>query len=436
VIKADKIVRNKDKKTFKYFKLRHFFLTLSILGTVFVLAFPAKAQLGPRSDGYILMRTTDLSPVHRTKNKYSPVTAKIRRGAIIGVRPHPADVDCPKGWMQREKGGYICGAHLKRTKELYARPAPEDTPGFSKEFEAYLVTRRGSKLFRRFGDIKKARPYKVLRKGSILKVRRPFRKEGKKYFETREGMYVEAALLEKLNPPLEGIGVEVGQDIPAGVVISKGAIVYDAPGGKELSTIPRWSTVKEVSIKDGWLNIGNGRYIEKSKIARVKKAPVPVNIGKTEHWLAVDLSQQLLHAYEGERLVRLIPCSTGVRGNTRPGRYRIQLKRRLQTMQLRLGQVRVEDVPWVMYYDREDGIAIHSAYWHDDFGVPKSHGCVNLTPEDAAWVFKWSGPKMVDSDSERFPSEDQPGSRVIVFGGSPNKRKADEKRGFFTSKAQ
>ena len=48
----------------------------------------------------------------------------------------------------------------------------------------------------------------------------------------------------------------------------------------------------------------------------------------------------------------------------------------------------IEDVPWVMYYDGSR--ALHGAYWHTKFGYQKSHGCVNLSPRDALWLYEWA----------------------------------------------
>ena len=132
-------------------------------------------------------------------------------------------------------------------------------------------------------------------------------------------------------------------------------------------------------------------------------------------WLSVDLKEQLFYAYKGEQLVRVVPCSTGKRGNTAPGRFRLQWKVRKQTMRLRQGEFRVENVDWVMYYDRDHGIAIHTAYWHQNFGQPVSHGCINLPHEDARWVYEWSHPLVLPEDSETFPVPGEPGSRVVVF---------------------
>jgi lipoprotein-anchoring transpeptidase ErfK/SrfK len=50
------------------------------------------------------------------------------------------------------------------------------------------------------------------------------------------------------------------------------------------------------------------------------------------------------------------------------------------------------DVPYVQFF--KDGYALHAAYWHDGFGQPRSHGCINLSPEDARWLFQWSDPKV------------------------------------------
>jgi lipoprotein-anchoring transpeptidase ErfK/SrfK len=52
----------------------------------------------------------------------------------------------------------------------------------------------------------------------------------------------------------------------------------------------------------------------------------------------------------------------------------------------------LRDVPYVQYF--ETGYALHAAYWHDGFGEPRSHGCINLPEIDAAWLFAWTGPEV------------------------------------------
>jgi hypothetical protein len=54
----------------------------------------------------------------------------------------------------------------------------------------------------------------------------------------------------------------------------------------------------------------------------------------------------------------------------------------------------LRDVPWIQYF--ASGYALHGAYWHDVFGIPRSHGCVNLAPIDARIVFAWTDPPLPD----------------------------------------
>jgi lipoprotein-anchoring transpeptidase ErfK/SrfK len=68
-------------------------------------------------------------------------------------------------------------------------------------------------------------------------------------------------------------------------------------------------------------------------------------------------------------------------------------------------------VPWVSYFT-SNGVAFHGTYWHNDFGVPHSHGCINLTPEDAKWVYRWTTPAVPPKD---YIYSNDNGTRVIVL---------------------
>jgi lipoprotein-anchoring transpeptidase ErfK/SrfK len=54
-------------------------------------------------------------------------------------------------------------------------------------------------------------------------------------------------------------------------------------------------------------------------------------------------------------------------------------------------------VPWVLYI-KESGISFHGTYWHNDFGRPRSHGCINLTPQAARWLYRWTTPVVAPTD--------------------------------------
>ncbi|HEY5926654.1 MAG TPA: L,D-transpeptidase, partial [Kofleriaceae bacterium] len=72
----------------------------------------------------------------------------------------------------------------------------------------------------------------------------------------------------------------------------------------------------------------------------------------------------------------------------------------------------VADVPWTMYYD--GNYALHTSYWHDGFGGPRSHGCINLAPRDARRLYHWSSPDVPPGWSSVYGDADTPGSLVRV----------------------
>ncbi len=111
--------------------------------------------------------------------------------------------------------------------------------------------------------------------------------------------------------------------------------------------------------------------------------------------LVVSLGAQRLWAYEGDSPVLSTLVSTGTAETaevaTPVGQWRISVKFPLETMEgLVSGEAyRVEDVPDVMYFT-DEGHALHGAYWHQNFGTPMSHGCVNLPLDVSSWMYGWA----------------------------------------------
>lgn len=111
--------------------------------------------------------------------------------------------------------------------------------------------------------------------------------------------------------------------------------------------------------------------------------------------VVVSISAEKMWAYEGGELVMSSLVSTGTADSpetvTPIGYHSIVAKFDVQTMEGTIsGQhYRVEDVPYVMYFD-DLGNALHGTYWHNNFGTPMSHGCVNLPMDIAAWMYEWA----------------------------------------------
>lgn len=109
--------------------------------------------------------------------------------------------------------------------------------------------------------------------------------------------------------------------------------------------------------------------------------------GSGVRWIDVDLTNQRVYAYEGDTIVNSFIVSTGTwRTPTVTGQYKIYVKYRSAKMS---GPgYYLPDVPYIMYFYK--GYGLHGTYWHNNFGTPMSHGCVNLTTSDAAWLFNWA----------------------------------------------
>ena len=157
----------------------------------------------------------------------------------------------------------------------------------------------------------------------------------------------------------------------------------------------------------------------------------PADLHPNEKWIDVDLTRQALVAFEGTRPVFATLISSGRRNPqdkekdfpTPTGSYRIREKHVTTTMDGDVasdGPYSIEDVPWVMYF--QGSYALHAAFWHDAFGHMRSHGCVNMAPEDARTLFAWTDPPLPAGWHGVFSRDDASGTRLIVHEDPPVRR--------------
>lgn len=106
--------------------------------------------------------------------------------------------------------------------------------------------------------------------------------------------------------------------------------------------------------------------------------------GGSTFWIEIDLTNQMLFAYRGNQLISGFLVSTGTSSHkTVTGTYKIYAKYPAYTM---IGPgYHLEDVPYTLFFYK--GYAIHGTFWHNNFGRPMSHGCVNMATNEAAWVY-------------------------------------------------
>lgn len=156
------------------------------------------------------------------------------------------------------------------------------------------------------------------------------------------------------------------------------------------------------------------RLVPKSELL-----PISPEVPWENKKIDVNLATQKMTAYEGEEVVFASRISSGVLTreggfSTPKGYYRTTLKRPCRHMAYPADEnytgYDLPGVPWVSYFT-SNGVAFHGTYWHNDFGVPHSHGCINLTPQAAKWVYLWTTPAVLPNE---YFFNDVNGTRVII----------------------
>lgn len=140
-----------------------------------------------------------------------------------------------------------------------------------------------------------------------------------------------------------------------------------------------------------WYQVGIDQWVHQTQIARVVPVDRPADVD-TERWISVDLYEQVAIAYEGARPVWATLVSSGLaEWPTNEGLFNVYVRFPRTIMSGAEGQddfYYLEEVPWTMYFDND--IGLHGTYWHDGFGYRHSHGCVNLSITDSAWLYNWA----------------------------------------------
>lgn len=149
-----------------------------------------------------------------------------------------------------------------------------------------------------------------------------------------------------------------------------------------------------------WYQIGVDQWLPASEFNHLRPIKQPDAVD-TPVWVAVDIAEQMVMAYEGDKLVFASLVATGHTWSpTEPGVWRVYLEygHRLMTR----GNPNdswfyfMEDVPYTLYFNGDR--ALHGAYWHDAFGERQSHGCVNMSLNDSYWLFTWAREYMFGGD--------------------------------------
>jgi hypothetical protein len=274
-------------------------------------------------------------------------------------------------------------------------------------------------------------------KGFYVAVDREFNWNGRPWYKTTKGLVAPADRFWVTQGPAFK-GVELDNEhlsLPLawtyGFQKSRGKYTLDeatqklSPAGSLESKNVLALTGKETTIAGKkYVETKEGAWVLAAQLRITTPGPPPADLGPNERWIDVNLTTETLVAFEGTRPVFATLISSGKESKikdkdhrTPTGDYRVREKHVTTTMDgdgSAAGDLpySIEDVPFVMYFHRS--YALHGAFWHSNYGVQMSHGCVNLAPLDAKWVFLFTEPHLPAGWHGVWATAAHPGSRVVV----------------------
>lgn len=352
---------------------------------------------------------------------------------------------CTKGWHGIYPSGWIC---LNAGLEIADTPPDDGTINIPKPridapmpYEYWRVSHDGTPFFHRlpsFGEVDQAdaaakawiaehgrapvplapaeRPAEVpavvkeyLNAGYYVTVAGEAVKAERRYLRTLRGVFARKYQLEQREGSnFTGIVLRGEADLPVHWIVREtGLQKRESEGSEALVKIEgtppprrsRYPFKRKVTIgTTQFYEDADGLLMPAYAVGQSYKLRRPPGVGADERWIHVDLSEQVLVAYQGDVPVFTTLVSTGKEpGMTPVGVHRLQSKHVATSMRdqpIEEDAYSIEDVPWTQYF--HNSVALHGAFWHGGFGLVRSHGCVNLSPADARWLFGFTTPQLPD----------------------------------------
>ncbi len=325
-------------------------------------------------------------------------------------------------------GAYMAGLSAAQLPDVIPGlpVVPLAKPNPVVDFKYARVTTKDAAVFASPDDGVANQATRTIGKGLIyVNLVQAVQASGQDFYQIHTGEYIHAEDVKEVKPTdFQGILFSQQPQYPIAWMVSN---VRPSPlpgvpaptSGQHLwrKTVVQIFATQHVGQYD-WYLVGPNQWVEQQAVARLNLNPPPA--GVTGRWIQVDLFEQTVTAYEDNKLVYASLISSGLdEWPTRPGLFHIYAKLVADRMR---GTYRadgsdyyyLEAVPWVMYFDGSR--ALHGEYWHDALGFKRSHGCVNLAPLDARWLFDWAAkgtPVWVYDPSGKTPTN------ADAAGGAP-----------------
>ena len=405
----------------------------------FILA-QASAALAAGADGWVSSQSQpalagvksalilrDDEPLYRSPSPRAARRGTAARGAHLPVFEAQRAPGCSGNWLSVGPIAWVCDqvVQLSAHEALPARAlAPPSEDGLPHRY--FFVGDNGTFGYRHFSTAEQGAPDAQLEPGfavAIMQLRAHVPEDP--FGLTTRNLWLPMRDLRAARPS-EFRGIHE-PELSDAWVVSDHARARTGPAaparGPEYPRLSRVS-ILETRLHAGkhWYRIAAAQWLGEQDLAVRTQAPMPGGIGPGERWIDVELAEQILTAYVGEVPVFSTLVSSG-RGsgaaeNATPlGEHRIWVKLRTSDMDNledpeASRYYAIQSVPWVMYFRK--GYGLHGAFWHRDFGRVRSHGCVNLSPLDAHWLFFWSAPHLPAGWTAVFPTRYERGTLVRV----------------------
>ncbi len=363
-----------------------------------------------------------------------------RRGTAIGGMPLPIygaarGPGCGGRFYQVGTSGWLCSDLVELST---SDPLPASRDGLplagsdALPYRYYFVGKEGANGYLDLARAGDEAPDEQLDPGFAVAVVEERIKGGETWGRTHHGPWVALRDLGAVRP--SGFHGEERSSLDfAWVLVDRSPVYASIARGKVVGTRAKFEVVAVREERAG--SPGTGAmvrisddgvtppmWIDRRVLAKPTLGPLPAGVAEGERWIDVDRSTQTLVAYEGTSPVfaTLVSTGKGAPGTdsaTRPGTFRIWVKLTTSTMDnLEADEAdhrySMEDVPYVQFFDK--AIALHGVFWHSDFGHVHSHGCVNLAPADARWLFRFTGPKLGAGMAAILPAPNDKGTVVRV----------------------
>jgi lipoprotein-anchoring transpeptidase ErfK/SrfK len=331
-----------------------------------------------------------------------------------------------KVWLAAEPTGWICARYAKpstRPPEAIAQPIIPEGRLLPQDY--YDIT-EGAHRYATEDDVRAgtARPEPKTKSTYMATIddEDPYVDiDGETYARTSVGLVAKADL--RRYRPSTFAGVDLIEKPPAAwpfawvIAPDKKAVTAHATAdkkGADAGTFAHRQIVPVLEEVAGFVRVADGAWIERKNLRVARKRPRPAIDDAHQKWIDLDRDEQVMVAYDGDTPVFATLFSSGRRKNdTPPAIYRIRSKSSLTKMsaeERESSHYEVSEVPWATRF--RSGLYFHAAYWHDGFGKARSHGCVNLSPRDARWVYDWTEPTMPAGWNELEVAI--PGSMVVI----------------------